>query len=165
METSQFNICFFIFLTNCPRHFPISSRDNCNANVYYCTRGGGGGNISPPGRRLRRSFREQHTPQDDSSGGFFSSLWRRKKTASSDFDFGAVGARAPCHDDRRVRRRTAEQNYGDVDRLPMVLQLQQMVPTTTAMTPHQHQRRFGQGEKWVSSDIFSKLLRADVSCS
>ena len=88
--------------------------------------------------------------QGDSSGGFFSSLWRRKKTASSDFDFGAVGG-APCHDDRRVRRRTAEQNYGDVDRLPMVLQLQQMVPTTatatTAMTPLQHQRRFGQGEK------------------
>ena len=89
------------------------------------------------------SLKQSH---GDSSGGFFSSLWRRKKTAGSDFDFGAVGGGggAPCHD--RARRRTEQSYGGEVDRLPMVLQLQQMVPTAT-MTPHQHQRRFGQGEK------------------
>ena len=89
------------------------------------------------------SLKQSH---GDSSGGFFSSLWRRKKTAGSDFDFGAVGGGAPCHD--RTRRRTEQSYGGEVDRLPMVLQLQQMVPTAaTTMTPHQHQRRFGQGEK------------------
>ena len=42
----------------CP--LSVFNRDNCNSNVYYCSRNGGGGNTTTsPGRRLRQSFREQ----------------------------------------------------------------------------------------------------------